>query len=79
MAIRESQHCSALDDFSLEYLPWVPIVVSLGLYMLVLLVLQIMAADDIPLREVHNSPCQGLVLRGRNRLRPATMDSRLKH
>ncbi|XP_034942550.1 probable alpha-ketoglutarate-dependent hypophosphite dioxygenase [Chelonus insularis] len=38
--------------------------------------IQIRAADDEPTDDVHKSPCQGLVLRGRNPYRDAGMASR---
>lgn len=41
--------------------------------------MQVRAADDEPLEDVHKSPCQGLVLRGRNIYREATMATRFVH
>lgn len=41
--------------------------------------LQVRAADDEPVEDVHKSPCQGLVLRGRNVYRQATMATRFAH
>lgn len=35
-----------------------------------------MSADDEPLKDVHKSPCQGLVLRGRNVNREGAMAKR---
>ncbi|XP_043272964.1 probable alpha-ketoglutarate-dependent hypophosphite dioxygenase [Venturia canescens] len=40
---------------------------------------QVKAADDDPIEDVHKSPCQNLVLRGRNINRKATMDTRFSH
>ncbi|XP_072742525.1 probable alpha-ketoglutarate-dependent hypophosphite dioxygenase [Anoplolepis gracilipes] len=41
--------------------------------------MQVRAADDEPLEDVHKSPCQGLVLRGNNFYRQATMANRFTH
>lgn len=41
--------------------------------------LQVRAADDEPTRDVHKSPCQGLVLRGKNISRDASMINRYNH
>lgn len=38
--------------------------------------MQVRAADDEPIKDVHKSPCQGLVLRGKNTLRSANMLNR---
>ncbi|KAJ1527014.1 hypothetical protein ONE63_008558 [Megalurothrips usitatus] len=40
---------------------------------------QIMAADDEPLKDLHKSPAQGLMLRGFNPKRDATMEKRFHH
>lgn len=41
--------------------------------------LQVRAADDEPVEDVHKSPCQNLVLRGRNVHRDANMSTRFSH
>nr|CAD7259573.1 unnamed protein product [Timema shepardi] len=41
--------------------------------------IQLMSADDEPIEDTHRSPGQGTVLRGRNKNRPATMDTRFVH
>lgn len=41
--------------------------------------IQVKAADDEPIADVHKSPCQNLVLRGRNVNRSATMATRFSH
>lgn len=38
--------------------------------------MQVRAADDEPIKDVHQSPCQGLVLRGKNISRSANMANR---
>ncbi|XP_044729875.1 probable alpha-ketoglutarate-dependent hypophosphite dioxygenase [Chrysoperla carnea] len=41
-----------------------------------MLLVQLMSADDEPLKDVHKSPCQGLVLRGKNVTREGAMAKR---
>ncbi|XP_011175172.1 probable alpha-ketoglutarate-dependent hypophosphite dioxygenase [Solenopsis invicta] len=41
--------------------------------------IQVRAADDEPIEDVHKSPCQNLMLRGKNIYRPATMANRFTH
>lgn len=41
--------------------------------------MQVRAADDEPIEEVHLSPCQNFVLRGKNVFRAANMDTRFHH
>ncbi|XP_011880592.1 PREDICTED: probable phytanoyl-CoA dioxygenase [Vollenhovia emeryi] len=41
--------------------------------------MQVRAADDEPTEDVHKSPCQGLVLRGKNTSRDASMVNRFTH
>lgn len=41
--------------------------------------LQVRAADDEPTEDVHKSPCQGLVLRGKNINRDGLYANRYKH
>ena len=38
--------------------------------------IQLMAADDIPMKDLHQSPCQGMVLRGANRDMEANIKKR---
>lgn len=41
--------------------------------------IQVRAADDEPVKDTHNSPCQNLVLRGKNVYRAANMATRFSH
>lgn len=41
--------------------------------------LQVRAADDEPIKDVHKSPCQNMMLRGKNVYREATMANRFVH
>ncbi|XP_018357113.1 PREDICTED: probable alpha-ketoglutarate-dependent hypophosphite dioxygenase [Trachymyrmex septentrionalis] len=41
--------------------------------------IQVRAADDEPTLDVHNSPCQGLMLRGKNIYKDALMTNRYKY
>ncbi|XP_029179228.1 uncharacterized protein LOC114946741 [Nylanderia fulva] len=41
--------------------------------------IQIRAADDEPIEDVHKSPCQGLMLRGNNLYRDGTFENRYLH
>ncbi|XP_066599818.1 probable alpha-ketoglutarate-dependent hypophosphite dioxygenase isoform X1 [Prorops nasuta] len=41
--------------------------------------IQVLATDDEPTKDTHKSPCQNLVLRGRNIYRPANMATRFSH
>lgn len=41
--------------------------------------IQVRNVDDEPCKDVHKSPCQGLVLRGKNVKRDATMANRFVH
>jgi len=41
--------------------------------------MQVRAADDDPIEDVHNSPCQGMVLRGKNIYRDANYINRYLH
>lgn len=41
--------------------------------------LQVKAADDEPTEDVHNSPCQGLMLRGKNVNKDALFSNRYTH
>ncbi|KAL7645165.1 UNVERIFIED_CONTAM: hypothetical protein RMT77_003543 [Armadillidium vulgare] len=38
--------------------------------------IQLMSAEDEPIKDIHNSPCQGLVLRGENVQKDANFDKR---
>ncbi|KYM83789.1 putative alpha-ketoglutarate-dependent hypophosphite dioxygenase [Atta colombica] len=41
--------------------------------------IQVRAADDEPTEDVHNSPCQGLMLRGKNIYKDALITNRYKY
>lgn len=41
--------------------------------------MQVRAADDEPTKDTHVSPCQNIVLRGKNIYRPANMSTRFHH
>lgn len=43
---------------------------------LIFLHVEMMAAEDVPLKGIHLSPCHGMVLRGRNAERNADIEKR---